>query len=64
MPTENITKRITNNQQSILLAKLRNFFRKSILMYFMTSLLIAIGEPYFFGDLFLVIAANQATGLD
>lgn len=53
MTQEVITKRITSSQQSMFLAKLRNFFRKSVLKYLLASGLIAIGIPNFFGGFVL-----------
>lgn len=49
MQQEHITKRIVINQQSLLLGKLRNFFRRSIIKYFISSIFIAIGIPTLFG---------------
>ena len=49
MSQEALTKRITSNQESMLLAKLRNYFRRSVLKYLLASGLLAIGIPSIFG---------------
>jgi hypothetical protein len=51
MDQELITKRLSSNEQSILLSKLRNFFKRSILKYLIACGLLAISFPSLLGGI-------------
>jgi hypothetical protein len=49
MEQELITKRLSSNQQSILLAKVQNFIKRSLFKYLIASVLLAMGAPSLLG---------------
>jgi hypothetical protein len=61
MEQELITKRLSSNQQSILLAKVQNFIKRSVFKYFIASILLAIGLPSLFGGFVWTLLGTFAT---
>ena len=49
MEQESITKRLSSNEQALLLAKVQNFIKRSAVKYFIASVLISISFPSLFG---------------